>query len=329
MNISIYDDYDLIGNALAAALVQTKEYGPKMFKWIWDTDSSYDKNDITHKNIVSDRNWAIDSGYLNSIQAMENECGNGTEILQTTFLDGFFEQFKDEDKDPATAFEEAMLDTFVVSKYENVVWANWFGTVSAKYPKLNNHDKLILCQTRRFDAAMNYCCEVAMRPISLGDVDLSTENWRMDHVEQYGSNIGEWTDLWYNNWHEQCKNDYADGKLKYFFQLNHLHWDLFHTIKGIKTDKVKMYTIDQTTDVVREVYKGGAGTFDSTHMGRVIETNPDGLVIDSMWHSNLEPIQDHLSMTFNDKQLSNISRYKTQCQKKIDYFKEHFPDLKE
>lgn len=312
MNISIYDDYDLIGNALAAALVQTKAYGPKMFRWIWDTDSAYDKNDITYKNIVSDRDWAIDSGYLNSIQAMENECGNGTEILQTTFLDGFFEQFG--------------------GPWNNVVWANWFGTVSAKYPKLNNHDKLILCQTSRFDAAMNYCCEVAMRPlteIETNPVDLSTENWRMDHVEQYGSNIGEWTDLWYNNWHEQCKNDYADGKLKYFFQLNHLHWDLFHTIKGIKTDKVKMYTIEQTTDVVREVYRGGDGTFDSTHMGRVIETNPDGLVIDSMWHSNLQPIQDHLLMTFNDKQLSNISRYAAQCQKKVDYFKEHFPDLKE
>ena len=309
MNITIYDDYDLIGNALAAALVQTKAYGPKMFRWMWDTHSYYDEDGVTQKNILADRDWAIDSGYLNSIQAMENECGNGTEILQTTFLDGFFEQFG--------------------GPWNNVVWANWFGTVSAKYPKLNNHDKLILCQTSRFDAVMNYCCEGVMRPILLEDIDLSTENWRMDHVEQYGSNIGEWTDLWYNNWHEQCKNDYADGKLKYFFQLNRLHWDLFHTIKGIKTDKVKMYTIDQTNDVLREVYEGGPGQFDSTHMDRVIETNPDGLVIDSKWHSNLQPIQDHLSMTFNDKQLSNINRYIIQCQKKVDYFKEHFPDLKE
>lgn len=309
MNITIYDDYDLIGNALAAALVQSKAYGPKMFKWMWDTNSSYDEDDVTQKNIFDERDWAIESGYLNSIQAMENECGNGKEILQTTFLDGFFEKFK--------------------GQWDNVIWANWFGTVSAKYPKLNNHDKLILCQTSRFDAAMNYCCEGVMRPISLEDIDLSTENWRMDHVEQYGSNIGEWTDLWYNNWHEQCKNDYADGKLKYFFQLNRLHWDLFNTIKGIKTDKIKMYTIDQTNDVLKEVYEGGLGQFDSTHIGRVIETNPDGLVIDSKWHSNLQPIQDHLSMTFNDKQLSNINRYIIQCQKKVDYFKEHFPDLKE
>lgn len=299
MKISIYDDFSLIGMPLSALLLEDEKIGPPIYKWYWNRWPNQEwTNEIWRHPVSADRDYSIKCGHLDTLQIMDNETLDDDGNI--TFLDGYFEKWTD--------------------KYQHQLWSNWWGSISHKSPKFIHHDKLILCKTKKIDAAMHYSTASILKKItSIEDIDKSTEFWRMDHVETHKQNIGDWLDNWNTHWDARAKQAFLDGELRYFYQLNRLHWAVFKQ----PLDEVKMYTIEEAKQCVIDLFNN----FDDQHMNHVIRANPDALVVDADWMYNLEPIQDYLGLTFTPEQLNNIQRHAQHYELRKEYFKAEFPRL--
>lgn len=300
MKISIYDDFSMIGMPLSAMLLSNDdEIGPVIYEWMWRRYPNTPwKNNITDHTVMANRDFSIVCGHLDTLQNMDNETLDADGNI--TFLDGYFEQWE--------------------HRFDHVLWSNWWGSISHKYPKFVHHDKLILCQTSKLDAAMHYSVQSILKPItSIKDIDNSTEFWRMDHVEVDNANIGDWLDKWNKHWDARVKQAFLDGELKYFYQLNRLHWAVFKK----PLEEVEMYTIDDARQCVIDMYN----EFDEIHMQRVAEVNPDALVVDRHWMYNLQQLEDFLEMKFTQEQRSDVKIHADHFEKRLEYFLKEFPEL--
>ena len=298
MRISIYDDCSMIGMALSALLLSDKSFGPKIYEWMCIDQPGIWEGKVENHPVNAKRDRSIELGHLHTLQLMDNEKLDADGNI--TFLDGYFEKFE--------------------SQFDNQLWSNWWGSISHKKPKFIHHDKLILCKTTKLDAAMQYATNSILKTItSEDDIDKSTEFWRMDHVETHKKDIGTWTETWHKHWHERCKELFRDGQLKYFYQLNRLHWAVFKQ----PLEEVKMYTIDDAKEVVRAMY----ADFDSNHIQHLYNANPDALLVDSNWMHNLYEIEEYLETKFTIDQLRNVKKYMEHHQLRLEYFKQEFPEL--
>ena len=298
MKISIYDDFSMIGMPISALLLSGGNMGPVIYEWMWKKYPGQWEDNIASHPVNANRKYSIDSGHIDTLQIMDNETLDADGNI--TFLDGYFEKWEDQ--------------------YEDVLWSNWWGSISHKRPKFVHHDKLILCQTSKLDAAMHYSVQSILKKITcIEDIDKSTEFWRMDHVETHKQNIGDWLDNWNTHWDARAKQAFLDGELKYFYQLNRLHWAVFKQ----PLEEVKMYTIEDAKQCVIDLYKN----FDDVHMKHVARANPDALVVDRDWMYNLEEIEDFLEIKFNEEQIADVEFHAQHYEKRKKYFKQEFPHL--
>jgi hypothetical protein len=300
MRITIYDDTPLIGNTLSCCLQDNKSYGPGVYRWMWDQlKTFYETGSTVEKNLVHpDRETVISNGYLDTLQRMDNETLDDQGNI--TFLDGFFEKWEE--------------------KFEHVVWSNWWGSISHKHAKFVHHDRLVFAHATKKDMAMHYACTKILNPIIDEDhIDLIVDNWRMDHVLVHGKDVGNWSDIWFTHFHDKVKQDFQNGKLKYFYQLNRLNWHVFK--KPFKD--VKMYTVDDARQVVLTMYH----EHDDQHIERYIKQHPECISIDLEWYKDINRIQDYLEVSFDRKQLNNLNKLEAEIEIKKEYFQQQFPDL--
>lgn len=280
MRYVIYDYGSLIGANIGTVLTLDHQVGPKISDFAWNI-RDFDDTDFNQATYVIDRDESEYSGHFNTIQVLENEPLRDGNV---TFLDGYFEAL------PPTKHQ---------------IWFNWFGHVSHKHFKINNCDKLILCNPTPIDLTFDYAMTSAFKKIpDIAAIEYTTHLWDIDHVLVEDTSTSDWQRIWYDHFHEQTKRDFVDGKLIYFFQLNRLHWDVY---KNPDYQTIKMRPANSAEELIKDFYNDSQ---DIRHIGFVRNSNPNSLIVNRDWYNNISDIEDYLEYKFNDIQLENIERLK-------------------
>lgn len=299
-NVVVYDIASMIGCSLSAALMLDSEevVGPKYYRysWIKDNNNKFNPDNVFEILVHVDRNLSEQCGQFKSMQLLENEKLNSDG--QVTFLDGYFEQYK----------------------YPIKLWSNWFGGVDHKnYTYPSYVDKLILCNSTPLDITFDYVMTSALKPIkNLESIDYSTDLWERDHVMTHGTDglkIGNWHKNWYGLFHDKVKQNFTEGKLKYFFQLNRMHWEVFE--KENMAD-VKFWGEEDIQSMINIFYT--ESNSDTSYMPRVMRNNPNHLELGRTWYKDVSIIEDYIEYKFSEEQKFHITKYGSHLDKKFDFF---------
>lgn len=302
MRITIYDGSTMIGSAMAAAFNIEKLFGPTIFHYTWQPDLAgrFQNKDILvwHNRPKSDQ-----IGHLETLRHMEVDTLNSQSEI--TFLDGYFEKFEEE--------------------FEHVVWANYFGNVNHKHYKFVHHDKLIICDQSAPMQAFHYQLNTQSKVITTEkQIRDHTEHWRTDHVELNGEHTSDWINIWNDNFHDQAVKDMNDGKLKYFWQLNRLHWAVFKE-DNWQDAKDKMPSVQDMEADVERCYLN----FSTKRQDYILENNPDAFIADRLWYSDqeIEKLEEFLNYSFTVEQLKNIKMYGEKQDANWQEFCQKYPKL--
>ena len=204
--------------------------------------------------------------------------------------------------------------------YDPLVWSNYFGCLLEPTQNIVS-DKLILCDQSVNEDCFHYIISHAFKKLSLNKVDDDTEVWWKDHVFVDGKDVGVWKDIWYKRYHPQCIKDWHDGRLKYMWQLNFMHWDLFHAIQsGNDTSNIHMEDPNNYTRLFSE-------KLDTTGPDSIAETirHNDGLVVkDPVWWNSADEILDYLEMSWTPSLHKNLLDYTDMYERKRDWYETEF-----
>ena len=186
------------------------------------------------------------------------------------------------------------------SEYDHVVWSNYFGSVKHSDQRIAA-DKLIIVKSTLEDLIFNYVSSYAFVVLSEESIEEHSRVWYEDHTIVEDEYVSSWKEIWYRDYQEQCLQDYRDGKLKYMWQLNFAHWDLWDAIMDGK-DSFKLSYDDE-----RLFSKFTAEDLD--FQNDLIERNKHNcLVVDIDWYKNPRQILDYLGVE-NSQQLTDSLKY--------------------
>ena len=206
--ISVYQTVNAHAPAIHWWLAQDPRFGPQLYQ-------GYNpKPDTASNRIVEELRFSkhfqpdnLDEALYNvhqeSLRQMEN--GSTNDMNQVDCTSDYFEHTKD--------------------LYEYPVWSNYFGCTQDPLG-IPMSDKLIIAKSTVEESAMFYITQYAFNKLDLNDIENHSQVWWEDHMLLDGNDIGKWKELWYRDYHNQCIQDFKDGKLQYMWQLNFAHWDL-------------------------------------------------------------------------------------------------------
>jgi hypothetical protein len=206
--ISIYQTVNAHAPAIHWWLAQDPRFGPQLY------EGYNPKPDTASNRIVEELRFSkhfqpdnLDQAVYNvhqeSLRQLENKSAN--DMNQVDCTSDYFEYTKD--------------------LYEYPVWSNYFGCTQAPLG-IPMSDKLIIAKSTVEESAMFYITQYAFNKLDLNDIEDHSKVWWEDHMLLDGNDIGKWKELWYRDYHNQCIQDFKDGKLQYMWQLNFAHWDL-------------------------------------------------------------------------------------------------------
>jgi len=203
--------------------------------------------------------------------------------------------------------------------YDKLVWSNYFGAMCEPTQNIIA-DKLILCNETPEEDCFHYIISHAFKKLSLKKVDDDTEVWWKDHVFVDGEDIGVWKEIWYKRYHSQCVKDWHDGKLKYMWQLNFMHWDLYHAIKDNgDTASVCMEDANNLERLFNDKLHNDYSAMDQTLL------HNDGIVVnDPHWWNSADEILDYLDINWTQSLRKNLLDYTNIYRKKRDWYEQEF-----
>ena len=206
--------------------------------------------------------------------------------------------------------------------YDKIIWSNYFGCLAEPTQNIIS-DKLILANASIEEDCFHYIISHAFKKLSLTKVDDDTEVWWRDHVFVDGKEVGPWKDIWYKRYHEQCKQDWHSGKLRYMWQLNFMHWDLYHAIEN-NTDTAGIVLPDPE-DYTR-LFQEKLDTTGPDSMAETIRCN-DGLVVDDpVWWHQADEILDYCEISWSPTLDQNLRAYCDEYKRKRDWYNREFED---
>lgn len=205
--------------------------------------------------------------------------------------------------------------------YKMLIWSNYFGAM-CNPKQVIEADKVILCNESKLEDCFHYIISHAFKKLSKSKIDDDTEVWWMDHVYVGGENLGIWKEIWYNKYHEQTYSDFENGKLVYMWQLNYMHWDLYHAIEN-GHDQINMVDKDDFDRLFCEKLQN-----DYDSINQTIEYNPSALVVtDPTWWSQADDILNFLNMKKTESLQTNLKDYITAYSEKRKWFDQEFKSL--
>jgi hypothetical protein len=164
---------------------------------------------------------------------------------------------------------------------------------------------------------MFYITQYAFNKLDLNDIEYHSQVWWEDHMLLNETDIGKWKEIWYRDYHNQCIQDFKDGKLQYMWQLNFAHWDLE---KALRVYNRESFELDYSWNrLVKEKHDPE----DITAQNRCIQNlKGDHLVVDINWFENTDVILDYIGVSNSDILIQSAALYKQRLTKVMQLYKD-------
>ena len=200
------------------------------------------------------------------------------------------------------------------SEWNNIlIWSNYFGAMCEPSQTVPG-DRVILANADALEDCFHYVISHAFKLLTAKKVDDDSEVWWQDHVFVGGEDLGVWKELWYGRYHKQALRDFSDKKLKYMWQLNFMHWDLYHAIQNGR-EEIEMIPADNLDRLFQEKLQNDYGSIEQT-----IKTNPNALVVNTPFWYDADNILDYLEISWTNSLRNNILDYSKVYRQKRDWF---------
>ena len=297
--ISVYQTVNAHAPAIHWWLAQDPRFGPQLY------EGYNPKPDTASNRIVEELRFSkhfqpdnLDQAVYNvhqeSLRQLENKSAN--DMNQVDCTSDYFEYTKD--------------------LYEYPVWSNYFGCTQAPLG-IPMSDKLIIAKSTVEESAMFYITQYAFNKLDLNDIEDHSKVWWEDHMLLDGNDIGKWKELWYRDYHNQCIQDFKDGKLQYMWQLNFAHWDLE---KALRVYNRESFELDYSWNrLVKEKHDPE----DIITQDRCIQhCKVDHLVVDINWFENTDVILDYIGVSNSDILIQSAALYKQRLTKVMQSYKD-------
>ena len=297
--ISIYQTVNAHAPAIHWWLAQDPRFGPQLY------EGYNPKPDTASNRIVEELRFSkhfqpdnLDQAVYNvhqeSLRQLENKSAN--DMNQVDCTSDYFEYTKD--------------------LYEYPVWSNYFGCTQAPLG-IPMSDKLIIAKSTVEESAMFYITQYAFNKLDLNDIEDHSKVWWEDHMLLDGNDIGKWKELWYRDYHNQCIQDFKDGKLQYMWQLNFAHWDLE---KALRVYNRESFELDYSWNrLVKEKHDPE----DIIAQDSCIQhCKVDHLVVDINWFENTDVILDYIGVSNSDILIQSAALYKQRLTKVMQLYKD-------
>jgi hypothetical protein len=166
----------------------------------------------------------------------------------------------------------------------------------------------------------------AFKMLTAEGIDDDSDVWWRDHVYVDGEHIGDWHRLWYSLYHDQMLTAHAEGKLRYMWQLNYMHWDLFHALaEGKDTSGIKLCSPYDYYRLFQEKLDESDFAFENIPDIEQTINNNTGLVVDDpQWFSSADVILDYLDIAWTDSLKQNLQEYIQMYTQKRQWYDERF-----
>jgi hypothetical protein len=301
MKIAVYNSVNGSAPAIAWWLASDNRYGPQLYDFEW-REANDNKNiggiviEDRDNRIVSEKVYNL---HQESLRRMENLDAN------------------EQVSDCVSPFNEIEND------YDICVWSNYFGCLKDTSTVINV-DKTIINNTSAQEFQFFYISQYAFNTISHQHVDSHTNLWWQDHMLMNGSNIGKWKSVWYDQYHDYMHTQIDSGFLKYMWQLNFAHWDLYHAQASGSND------ITLTDDPARLFGKFQEDN-DADDINYTIKTyeqlNKSHIIVGDDWFKQPDYILDYLeissSSVLDEKLKIYIDKYNSKKEQFNHVFKQY------
>ena len=205
------------------------------------------------------------------------------------------------------------------SAHTNLVRSNYFGCLLNPQQKIIS-DKLILCRESQQEDCFHYMISHAFKMLTADKIDDDSEVWWRDHVYVDGKHIGDWHKIWYSLYHDKMLTAHTEGKLRYMWQLNYMHWDLFHAIQeGKATGGIELCSPHDYHRLFQEKLEPQPNVIEQT-----INSNTGLVVDDPNWFTSADSILDYLNIAWTDSLRQNLTEYKDVYTQKRCWYDEQF-----
>ena len=205
------------------------------------------------------------------------------------------------------------------SAHTNLVWSNYFGCLLNPQQKIIS-DKLILCRESQQEDCFHYMISHAFKMLTADKIDDDSEVWWRDHVYVDGKHIGDWHKVWYSLYHNKMLTAHSEGKLRYMWQLNYMHWDLFHALaEGKDTGGIELCSPHDYHRLFQEKLEPQPNVIEQT-----INSNTGLVVDDPNWFTSADAILDYLDIAWTDSLRQNLTEYTDVYTQKRQWYDERF-----
>lgn len=295
LRIAILDTGELIGVGIAAALLgrDTVYYPKNIFKTI-----TFDEKNISSPIVTIDRQPIMGKELVQSHAVMENDP-----------IDDDFN-------------EKITPNYFQFGKWQygfnRMVWANFFGVPTAKKINFfNTVDKFITITTDPLDNVMRYAVISAMKPVDIDYLKFSTQIWIDDHVTMNDHDITQFSKVWHDDFMEMCIKKIESGEIKYWFQTNRLHWNVYEAIRNNQPlSSVHIPTQDDLIKYCNKLYNG-------PKKPDYAQDTKGSIVLDKYWYKELDLLFDRLEISDQktiDYMASAAENFRMHYESKREYF---------
>lgn len=211
------------------------------------------------------------------------------------------------------------------SIYSNVVWSNYFGGIKRNY-SLISADKVILCNETLLEDTFHYVISHAFKLIDYKRIENHCRLWWQDHVYVDNEDVGQWREIWYNHYHSLMHKLHDQGKLKYMWQLNFAHWDLYHALeRGGDPYAIKLVDADDFDRLIEQkLCNDNEKAMHSTlHFHK--EAGVDHIVVnDPCWWDQIDEILNYTGIDKSDNLKHNLDAYVEAYTQKREWFNTNF-----
>jgi hypothetical protein len=278
MNIGIYQTVNAHAPAIHWWLTQDPRFGPQLYEGLDPVCNGERIGSIVQEIRDDEIDASLYNIHQESLREMENKKAiNGIVDCTSSYFSS-------------------------INNYEYPVWSNYFGCT--QYPNsVPLGDKLLFAKSTIKDDAMFYITQYAFNDMSEEDIYDHSQIWWEDHKLLAGEVLDNWKEIWYRDYHNQCIEDFHNGKLKYMWQLNFAHWDLHNMLVNDKTSFALDYSFER---LFIEKHKTDDFNAEQNSIKSMIENNVDHLLVDVEWFNKTNIILDYLEIS-NSKELDEAA----------------------
>ena len=281
MNIAIYQTVNAHAPAIHWWLAQDKRFGPQLYQGL----NPVHEDEHIGSIVQEIRNEEIDADvyaiHQESLREMENkEAVNGIVDCTSSYFN-------------------------FARKYEYPVWSNYFGATKENAVTIDC-DKLLFAKSTTNNDAMFYITQYAFNKLTINEVNDHSRIWWEDHKLIAGKVLDNWKEIWYRDYHDQCIQDFHNGKLQYMWQLNFAHWDLHNMLLENKSKFTLDYSIER---LFEEKHKTDDIDRQQITIKSMTDNNVDHLLVDVEWFKHTDTILDYLGLSNSETLIQTALLY--------------------